>query len=212
MNAQKFTKRQPYCLTFLFAAFFYFPLYSQAPHSPECHVETGGQTESFTGSEFGPFGLTLTPKDTLRALIVFAGFEGFAGALDEEEELIGPPLSDWENLDENPDFQLPSYLTFENGVVKTSPMFFNDYDDFDPQGSIMEDSLNRLSVSNILNMMSKPNEDFKFIGEVFTNPQGEPVLVTIDFATGSENVTPLTFHTQNPHSHSKLLSSLLPLS
>src|SRR5690606_19500245 len=178
-----------------------------------CHVEfdSSGSTQLSSGA-LASLGRELTPRGDQRFLLVFAGFEGFEGVKDTITGEIDPPLlSGWENINNNPDFQLPSYLTFENGVVKTSPMFFNDYDDFDPQGSIMEDSLNRLSVSNILNMMSKPNEDFKFIGEVFTNPQGEPVLVTIDFATGSENITPLTFHTQNSPSHSKLLSSLLTL-
>jgi hypothetical protein len=89
---------------------------------------------------------------------------------------------------------MPDYVTFQNGVTRTSPFFFNNVSDF-TNSQIMNDIENQRSVSNSLNMMSKPNENFRFIGDVFSNPTGIPTLVTIDpaNATGWDDMNQRVF-------------------
>lgn len=112
--------------------------------------------------KYAPYGKGFTPKGTFRVLIVFAGMEGFENK---------PEITGWSN-NVSPDYQLPDFVDAK--TYKMSPFFFSDDKDFT---NIPDE--NKLSVSNIMNLMSKPNEDFKMVGNIFSDKDGKPVLVTI---------------------------------
>jgi Secretion system C-terminal sorting domain len=162
------------CLTTALFLSFLNGFYAQNPSAGmgfSCHrVPTTNQQQSGVGQTFAPNGKAFTPKGTLRALVVFAAFEGLSS-----NQNVGWVDNNWAGQLQ----QMPSYVTFQNGVTRTSPFLFNETSDF-TNSQIMGNVENQRSVSNSLNMMSKPNEDFRFISSVFSDPSGTPRLVTID--------------------------------
>ncbi len=147
---------------------YYSYTFSQIPDYFECAYEdTGTSSQSGNSSNSNcssANGRIHTPDGTLRCLIVFAGFEGFENS---------PPLSRW-NDDISTNFTLPEYVNVTpNGQVTSTEFLFNSESDFDAFPT-------STSTSNILNIMSQPNRNFKFIGDVFTDANDDPTLVTID--------------------------------
>ena len=177
-------KIQIYLLCCLINACGLLTLYAQPTPAWECQTELDPNNQVVTcpsgEPEFSPNGMVLTPKGTLRFLVVYAGFIGFEGDMTNP---VGdqPSLDKWDNEFSN-EFQLPSYLSeAADGSILSTSVFFNKESDFDP-GGLMDDPNNQ-SASKILNLMSKPNEDFKFIGSVFTDANDDPILVTLDPVT-----------------------------
>ncbi len=111
---------------------------------------------------YAPYGKSYTPKGPFRVLVVFAGLEGF------ENE---PPLDGWNNAISG-EYQLPDFIDKDDYTM--SRFFFNKESDFD---HVAEE--NKLSISNIMNIMSKPNEDFKLMADIFSDKDGKPLLVTV---------------------------------
>ena len=164
MKFKMFTK--PAMLVMSLLCFYSFT-FAQIPDYFECAYEdtgTSSQNGNSNNNCSANNGRIHTPDGVLRCLIVFAGFEGFENS---------PSLGGWNNFISN-DFQLPEYVNISpNGQVMTTDFLFNSVSDF-------SDFPNSKSTSNILNIMSKPNRDFKFIGDVFTDANDDPTLVTID--------------------------------
>jgi hypothetical protein len=121
-------------------------------------------------------GQDFTPKGTLRILVVYVGFEGFLNTGIGNDN---HPIGGWAPNSWGGDYEMPEYVTYQNGVTKTSKLLFNDVGDF-TNSNIMSVAENQRSISNSLNLMSKPNQDFKFIANVFSDPSGKPVLVKLN--------------------------------
>ncbi len=112
-------------------------------------------------------GGVFTPKGTLRALIVFVSYKDASASnplfFNKEND-----LPDW-NVDEKND--LPSFIDPATG--STWPYIFNKDSDFEQY----LDSVNS-NFSKILYEMS--GGKFKFMGDVFRDPQGKPVIINVN--------------------------------
>ncbi|MGB1217078.1 MAG: hypothetical protein ACPG5P_04335, partial [Saprospiraceae bacterium] len=86
--------------------------------------------------------------------------------------------------------QFPSYMSYSNTPpyqVNTEELIFNslqDFDESDPSSAI-NDPTNGKSISRVLNLMSKPNEDFKIYADVFRDPTGKPIVVDVPLTNSS---------------------------
>ena len=163
-----------YCFPFIIAA--------QNPNHFECTIveDTIGVSATVTGGgNLSIYGKDHTPRGNLKALIVYAGFKDHAGDEQRIADKTEKALNGWIN-NYSTNYQLPSYLVWNptTNQITTHPFLFNRPEDFEAGGPI-DDEDNRSS-SRIVNIMSKPNQDFRLYGDIFTNPAGEPVLVTID--------------------------------
>ena len=143
----------------VFCLFYSLPhLSAQHSESFECYHEAEIETEGLLLCPNGQdcnsaFGRILTPKGTVRFLVVFAGFEGFEGNAEEIMLNNQENLNGWDNTF-SPEYQLPAYVNEVNGNILTTKVFFNEESDFLPGGP-MDDPENK-SISKLLNMMSKP--------------------------------------------------------
>ncbi len=115
-------------------------------------------------------GHALTPKGSQRVLIIYAAFSN----------ALNQPLGSWPTGTPTPanNYGLPNYVEYDGTEITTHKFFFNKETDFDDP-LIMGDPDNK-SVSKILNVMSKPNEDYRLYGDVFHLGNGDPSLVVID--------------------------------
>ncbi|MFK8008084.1 MAG: hypothetical protein AB8H03_17125 [Saprospiraceae bacterium] len=137
-------------------------------------------SQNTNGTDFSPNGREFTPNGTFRFLFVVAGFEGYEGKNDVNGNIIGPNLDGWTNTI-SLDYQLPDYISYDptTGAIEMNTLFFQEESDFDDP-ILMANDDNKVNLSNTINLMSKPNRDFKYIGNMFTDPSGKPVQVVID--------------------------------
>lgn len=122
---------------------------------------------TYSSANVSSNGRHCTPKGELKILIVYVGFIGYENS---------PSVNGWTN-DVSLDYELPAYIINQNGTYVWPEFMFNENSDFDNSQLVASYPSN---VSNTLNKMSHPNEDFEMVSEIFSDPTGKPVLVLLD--------------------------------
>lgn len=125
--------------------------------------DTGGKSDIWM-----PFGNAFTPKDELKVLVVFAGFEN-------EGLFTNPEDENWPVNYENEDLLgLPTYVNPETGEMPD--ILFSNISDFT---TVIQQNPENTSISRYYNDMSLGN--FKLTAEAFKVPgSNKPLKVNID--------------------------------
>jgi len=161
-----------FLITFLLLSFSVRKLNAQSPppRTFECHVPDlpEGEEPACTGNKCALNGRLHTPDGELRVLIILAEIEGTED-FDTEDWVSRPGLN----------YELPEFVVLDqNGKYsKTTDYIFNDFSEFNSGGPI--DDQSNASISRFWNVMSKPNRDFRIVGELFTGPDGNAVPVKV---------------------------------
>lgn len=172
----------------------YCPFVGLCQNEPEIVCDFQEEGPPNTGLEFAPNGRHCTPKGDLLVLIVFVGFEGYQGLSGASQPSLGPS---WNNS-VSPGYELPSYLNYSSGNITTHGLIYNNYLDFEDS---QLNSTYPVNISNTLQKMSNPNENFRIIAKVFSDNMGTPRMVVLD---PSQLTNPQSFSDVNTKAFEKM--------
>lgn len=145
---------------------------------------------------YSPNGGTFTPSGKLRALLVLVRFKDGAPAnpkFSNAEQKLGGWNSYWPDAADTAAGALRNFL-------------FVDTSDF--ENPLYMQGRENTSTSRILYDMSKPQRDFRFMGEIFRDKQGQPQVIEID-PTGArswQELNRLAAEAMQPLADSSLLA------